>query len=621
MICTSLQNKNLKELQQILESGAVEMAEIRLDLCPELSDADITELFSTSAVTLLATCRISDKLDAAEAEHKLTLAIKAGAAFVDVEAEAPFDMAERVMFAANEYDCRLIRSVHYFDGTPLSFNLQTVCTTDLGVSKIVTTAHNANDVKRVLSLYKLYKPGELTAFCMGEAGRESRFNALKKGAPFTYAALNEAEATAPGQWSAAEMSKALYGDAKRWNAQNIEIPASKSMAQRAIVADMLAGGGSKLNGYSPCEDSESALRVCQTLKDGIPSEIFTGESGFLTRFIIPIIAAKHSGETVIRGEKSLVGRPLKGAKEIMKAFGVELESLDGDVDGAVSVPLRVKGHLHAGNVVFSGKDGSQLISGLMAALPLMEENSEIIITEAKSIPYLMMTIDILIKFNVSVCYDYFKDTLYLLICGKQQYKPATIDLEADWSGAAPFLVAGAIFSSVTIKHLKLSSIQADTRLIEALLKAGVRVKIDCDCISVSKTPLRSFYINLNQAPDLFPVVSIFAAFCEGKSTLKGMERLKGKESDRAKAIVQMLNQLGVECRQNGDTLYIHGHSLTYRFANNQLLRGGKYTSNADHRMVMALKIAELGADSAIEIDNDSCVAKSFPEFCKYFSRT
>jgi len=600
------------------------MAEIRLDLCPALSDADITELFSTSAVTLLATCRISDKLDAAEAEHKLTLAIKAGAAFVDVEIEAPTDMAARVQAVAKENGCRFLRSVHFFDGTPSIDKLQQVTTEcfDSGaeIAKIVTTAHKAEDVSRTMSLYNLHPDGSLIAFCMGEAGRESRFDALKKGAPFTYAALNEAEATAPGQWCAAEMVNALYGDAKRWNAQNIEIPASKSMAQRAIVADMLAGGGSKLNGYSPCEDSESALRVVKTLREGIPSEIFVGESGFLTRFLIPIIAAKHSGETIIRGEKSLVGRPLKGAKEIMKAFGVELESLDNPSSETISVPLKIKGRLQAERVTVSGSDGSQIISGLMAALPLLYTDSEIIVTEPKSVPYLKMTVDILQKYCVQIKYEEHPEKIILHINGNQHYKPAAIDIEADWSGAAPFIIAGAIFSRVTLEKLSENSVQADKLILQILKKAGVKPKISGSQISVLKTPTRAFSVDLNQAPDLFPVVSIFAAFSEGESTLKGMERLKGKESDRAKAIVQMLNQLGVECRQNGDTLYIHGHSLTYRFANNQLLKGGNFTSNADHRMVMALKIAELGADSPVKIDNESCVAKSFPDFCKYFSR-
>lgn len=617
-----MQNKSIGELLEILNSGEVEMAEIRLDLCPQLSDADIKDLFSTSPVTLLATCRISDKLNADEAERKLTLAIKAGATFVDVEIEAPADMASRVRKVAKENDCRLIRSVHFFDGTPTTERLRQVTAdcyeSGAEIAKIVTTAYTSDDVERVMSLYKSYPDGSLIAFCMGDAGRESRMEALRNGAPFTYAALNADEATAAGQWSAAEMTKALYGDSRRWQVKSIEIPASKSMAQRAIVADMIASGKSKLSGYSPCDDSESALRVCQTLKDGIPSEVFVGESGFLTRFLIPIISVKHSGETVIRGEKSLVGRPLKGAKEIMSAFGVELESLSNAAANVVSVPLKITGRLQAGRVVVSGKDGSQILSGLMAALPLLREDSEVIIKEPKSIPYLKMTIDVLEKFGIKIGYEEQKEEIKLVVKGGQQYKPATIDLEADWSGAAPFLIAGTIFSGVTLNHLSPDSVQADRLILDILRKAGARVSVNGTQIRAAKSPLHSFCIDLNQAPDLFPVVSVLAAFSQGESLLKGMERLKVKESDRAVAITQMLKQLGVECYQKDDTLHIYGKSLTYRYANNMLLCGGKFTSNADHRMVMALKLAAEGAKGNIEIDNESCVSKSFPDFCRYF---
>lgn len=621
MICTSLQNKALAELLQILDSGVVEMAEIRLDLCPQLSDADIKDLFSKSPVTLLATCRISDKLNADEAERKLTLAIKAGATFVDVEIEAPADMASRVRKVAKENACRYIRSVHFFDGTPTTERLRQVTAdcyeSGAEIAKIVTTAHTADDVEKTISLYNTYSDGLLIAFCMGEAGRVSRMDALRKGAPFTYAALNADEATAAGQWSVADMSKALYKNAKHWSAGEIEIPASKSMAQRAIVAAMLAGGESQLNGYSPCDDSESAKRVVKSIASHIPPEVFVGESGFLTRFLIPIISVKHNGETVIRGEKSLVGRPLKGAKEIMSALGVELESINGD-SNIVSVPLKVKGTLQSGKVTISGKDGSQIISGLMAALPLLREDSEVIIKEPKSIPYLKMTIDVLEKFGIKIGYDEQKEEIKLVVKGGQQYKPALIDLEADWSGAAPFLIAGAIFSGVTLNHLNLDSVQADNLILEILRKAGARVSVNGTQIRTSKSPLHSFCIDLNQAPDLFPVVSVLAAFSHGESLLKGMERLKVKESDRATAITQMLKQLGVECFQKDDTLHIYGKSLTYRYANNMLLGGGKFTSNADHRMVMALKLAAEGAKGNIEIDNESCVSKSFPDFCKYF---
>ncbi|MDT3366676.1 MAG: 3-phosphoshikimate 1-carboxyvinyltransferase, partial [Bacteroidota bacterium] len=118
-------------------------------------------------------------------------------------------------------------------------------------------------------------------------------------------------------------------------------------------------------------------------------------------------------------------------------------------------------------------------------------------------------------------------------------------------------------------------------------------------------------------PDLFPVVSVLAAFCAGESRIAGLGRLAGKESDRAAAIIDMLMQMGVEASADGDILVVQGESRSSRLLNGRLLRGGAYTSRHDHRMAMALAVAALGSDSPVEIDDKACVAKSFPEFFDY----
>ncbi|MCQ2337077.1 MAG: 3-phosphoshikimate 1-carboxyvinyltransferase [Paludibacteraceae bacterium] len=638
MICTSIQNKTLSEITSVLSNPDVEMAEIRLDLCPALSIHDIETLFSTARVPLLATCRISPDMPAEEAERKLTYAAQ-HAHFIDIEIEAPSDMVSRIAKTCNTFGCHLIRSVHFFDGTPSLEALQecvSKCSDGFAeIIKIVTYATDADDVKTVQKLYTPSLAGKLIAFCMGEAGKQSRMDALKFAAPFTYAALSKAEATAPGQWVASDMVKALYGTSgnERFSSigfdySDIKIPTSKSIAQRAIIAAMMASGESTLKNYHPCEDSESAIALIRSLgtkvtKDGTTLKItgsglnnttdtvFVGESGFLTRFITPILAL--SGRTIkITGEKTLVGRPLKGMAETLKCFGVDID--------CNSVPFTIKGRLTAGKASISGKDGSQIISGLMAALPLLPSDSEIIVKQPKSVPYIFMTQQVLQKFNIDVKCERLNDELKISIKGNQTYKPTDFVPEPDWSGAAPMLVAGAIFTGITLKGFNNTSLQADCKIDEILRIAGARTRYSGTETSVAKSPLHSFTTDLNDAPDLFPVVSVLAAFCEGTSLISGLGRLSGKESDRAKAITETLAKLGVKCSQNGDTLTVQGHSLSYRYANNKPLKGGKYTSYKDHRMVMALRIAELGASGRIEIDNTECVAKSYPNFNAYFSR-
>ena len=682
MICTSLQHKNLDALFEALET--TEMAEIRLDRCP-LSPDDIEGLFGSSDVPLVATCRIAEVLaDLQRAdgipdtekgrreqqirayditERRLTKAVEAGAAYIDLEIEAPAPMSKRLRKAALENGTIVIRSYHDFTGTPSREKLAETISQcrEFGaeVVKIVTTAQCEADVQTVLSLYEDFD--RLIAFCMGEAGRQSRLDCLAKGAPYTYAAFTEDEATAPGQWTTASMEKALYGNWKPIACDTpLQMPCSKSFAQRAILAAALAEGTSHLSGYSPCGDNESALAVARSLGatvlpvedaagtltiTGIGAtagsmdlkEVHVGESGLLTRLMIPIVAVLGKGPVRITGEKTLPGRPLKGAADMMASFGVLLSSDNArsNAFNDVFVPLTVKNNLVPGKAEISGKDGSQLISGLLTALPLTGKNSTLYVEDPKSIPYMFITVDVLGKFGIRIQSEMEGDDIFLQtqdwghcsqitfkVKGNQQLKAADLAIEGDWSAAVNFLVAGAIFGSLDLDGLDTASLQADLSIMDILTEAGASLsRLDEEkTLHVQRAPLNAFHFDLNQCPDLFPIVAVLATFCQGESRLAGVNRLAGKESDRGKAVADMLTQMGVKNRIEDDEMIICGRSLQQRLLTGTLLRGGSYTSLHDHRMVMALKVAALGADRPITIDDEACVAKSFPSFHEIFNK-
>lgn len=773
MICTTIQNKNLNQILEALES--CEMAEIRLDRC-SLSLRDIEECF-TSDVPLVATCRIADLIEtepalqdesltpqskeikaAQIAEKRLCKAIEAGARYVDVEIEAPKQMSKRVRNVAHENGTVFIRSFHDFEGTDSLEALKAVvekcCYHGADMVKVVTTAHTQEDADKVLSLYDWCSgmsasenekiaslaEGGLIAFCMGDAGRQSRLDCLRKGSPYTYAAVSEDEAAAPGQWTASKMASALYGEfhfvgtcstfegkmhavptktggpaalsgvkCTRSNLEpgvvisDPEVPCSKSFAQRAIIAAALASGTSHLRGYTPCGDNEAAIRVAENLgakvdrnggeliitgisaalgdlatlpANGVSDEpallpggqdksflpegvapglptLHVGESGLLTRMMIPVMAQLCPGPVVFTGEKTLLGRPLTGAREIMEALGASVTSVDQSAAGVpspVRVPLTVQGPLVATRAEISGKHGSQIISGLLMALPFSQKNTSLIVREPKSIPYMFITVEVLKKFGIKIGNDMLGGRDFIesggdwSLCteivfkvkGGQRFKAADIDLEGDWSAAANFLVAGAIFGKVEMGGLDTTSLQADLSIMDILMDAGASLsQLDGDkgSITVQRAPLKAFAVDASNCPDLFPIVSVLAAFCQGTSRIAGVGRLANKESDRAKAIVEMLTQMGVKAYVEGDELMIEGHSLAQRLLAHKacvascspasqpgLLKGGKYTSHHDHRMVMALKVASLGADSPIVIDDETCVEKSFPDFLDMFSR-
>lgn len=669
MICTTIQHHSLEEILDILENSkpAIGMAEIRLDRCP-LDEEAIETLFSSSDTPLIATSRVAGDGNGTwkEAEARLLTAIQAGAAFVDLEIEAPKEVGKRIRRACSEYGTTMIRSCHFFDGVPPEGELMAMverCSQYGGeIVKIAAMAKDEDDVRRVMSIYGNCRKGKLVAFAMGEVGRQSRIDCLAAGSPFTYAALTEEEAAAPGQWSYASMAERIFEGRKPLGGSNaLNINASKSFAQRAIIAAALSDGQSRLGGYTPCGDNETAIEVARNLgaqvkvdgtdvliegiaKGGKPAysrdSLFVGESGLLTRLMIPLVAAIADGTVTIEGRGTLLNRPLKGASDIMAQFGTVLRPLAEDAQaGIVKVPLSVQGPLLPGKADVSGKDGSQLISGLLMALPLLPVDSTVHVHDPKSIPYMFITIDVLRKFGIRIGSEMeggedFMETQDWALCtsmtfkikGGQKYSAADFDIEGDWSSAANFMVAGALFGKTVLAGMDTASLQADISIMDILMDAGASIsQIEDDVqeegsqshkglITVQRAPLKAFDTDLNNCPDLFPIVAVLAAWCTGTSTIAGFKRLSSKESDRGKAILEMLGKMGVKASAEDDVMSVEGESLESRILNGRLLKGGEYTSSHDHRMAMALTVAAYGADSPVIIDDRECVAKSFPDF-------
>lgn len=676
MICTVIQHRNLQEILDILEH--CEMAEIRLDRC-SLSDNDIRLCFS-SDVPLVATCRVGEVLASDSslnsvsasmvAEKRLVAAIEAGAKYVDVEVDAPRSMAKRVRRAAMENGTVFIRSWHDFEGTaplPALRSMVGKCLKEgAEIVKIVTMAQCAADAGNMMSLYDGAAPGSLLAFCMGDYGRETRLGCLKKGAPYTYAALDAGDVAAPGQFTADEMRREVYKGFRFLgngaDTRPVPVPSSKSFAQRAVIAAALADGTSRLSGYTPCGDNESALRVAESFGARISQQgdviviegtgagpqssaqdsFNVGESGLLARLMIPLAAMAARGDVSISGEKTLLTRPMQGVREIMRRFSVQTESLSGgNVDGmsddTVCVPLKVSGPLVPSFTEVSGLHGSQIISGLLMALPLAGKPSKISVHSPKSIPYMYMTLDVMKKFGVAVSNEMFGDRDFLesdgdwsyctdidfKIRGGQRYHAADLRIEGDWSSAANFLVAGAVFGKVVLSGLDTASLQADLSIMDILMDAGASLsQLDGSTgdIIVQRAPLNAFETDASNCPDLFPIVAVLAAFCQGRSRIAGTDRLSHKECDRGAAIMEMLEKMGVEAEIQDNALLVTGQSLAQRLLSGTLLKGGEYSSHHDHRMAMALKVAELGADGPFVLDDTDCIAKSFPSFLELFGQ-
>jgi 3-phosphoshikimate 1-carboxyvinyltransferase len=390
----------------------------------------------------------------------------------------------------------------------------------------------------------------------------------------------------------------------------IKAPASKSMTQRAIAAALLANGRSIIHNPSYCDDSLAAMSIAVGLgarvnphPDNI--EIFgsvelkepklnCGESGLAIRMFSPI-AALYPAEIIMVGANSLKKRPMRMVEEALTQHGAKCTSTKG------FLPLTIQGPLAGGYSEIDGSISSQLLTGLLMALPLASKDSGIKVNNLKSKPYIDMTIQILNKFGIIVNnrgYEKFH------IPGNQKYIPQEYTVEADWSGGAFLLVAGAINGNLTVEGLSTQSMQSDMAIIEALKQCGAKMEIGENQIHITSSELEAFDFDATESPDLFPPLVALAAYCTGTSTIRGVSRLIYKESDRAKALKDEFGKMNIAVEIKNDDMYITGGQPA----------GAHVESHEDHRIAMAVAVASLRATGSVYIRDSQCVAKSYPHF-------
>ncbi len=388
-------------------------------------------------------------------------------------------------------------------------------------------------------------------------------------------------------------------------------PPSKSLTQRAIAAGLLASGTTVIRNPSFCNDSLAVMKMVEklgahvtsdndlvTVQSGMrpasPVTLHCGESGLALRMFAPIAAALGS-QTTITGEGSLTRRPVGMIGEALSQLGVTVTTDNG------FLPLTINGKISGGNATIDGSTGSQLLTGLLMALPLLKSDSAITVHHLMSKPYISLTQQLLSDFGIKVENLEFKR---FNIPGNQHYRAHEYTVEGDWSAAAFLLVAGAIAGEVTVSNLKCDSAQADRMVLDAFFRAGVRVTKQDDQVKAARSDLKAFTFDATDSPDLFPPLAALSAYCRGISRIKGAGRLEHKESDRAKAIIQVLNELHINAYVEGDSMFIEGGEV----------RGTGVSSHNDHRIVMMEAVMALGSRGEVGITGAEAVSKSFPDF-------
>ena len=393
----------------------------------------------------------------------------------------------------------------------------------------------------------------------------------------------------------------------------LKAPTSKSYMQRVLALALLNQGETMIVNPGESADDIAALSIIESLGatirrkesllivNGVShvtgKKIHAGESGLSLRMFTPI-AALSNNKISVTGEGSLLTRPVNVFEKLFAQLGVQYTSNEE------KLPLTVQGPLQPCNIEMDGSLSSQFLTGFLVAFcHAAKDQVNIRVNNLASKPYINLTLALLDKFGYDVAHENF-ETFTIKPVNRIAQK-ITCTIEGDWSGAAFLLVAGAIGGSVTVTGLNLESEQADKKIMEALRDSAAKIRVNEEGITVEQSELSAFNFDATDCPDLFPPLVSLAACCNGVSEIKGVSRLKHKESDRAIALMQEFATLGVMIEVVGDVMKVTG-------TNN--ISGGKVHSHNDHRIAMATAIMSSRATDAIEITSASAVNKSYPHF-------
>lgn len=392
---------------------------------------------------------------------------------------------------------------------------------------------------------------------------------------------------------------------------NIEVPPSKSITHRAFILTCIAGG--KVSNPLISEDTKATLGVLESM-----GAEFHWEGGTLVvdRTISHgsgSVDCKNSGTTLrlltavsclfpetseLSGDDSLNSRPIGQLVMALAELGVSAES-------SGTPPVRVRGPFPPGDLecTVAGDISSQYISALLIALAARDAPSTIRISgRMVSKPYVDLTIQMLEDFGASI---EIAEGEYRISAAA--LRPRDVRVSADFSSLAFFAVAGVLGDNrIAISGMDMRYPQADSRIVEIIEMFGGNIEWDDGVLRLSGGDLKGCDVDLGSSPDLFPIVSVLASMSVGRSRLFGAHHLRFKETDRIKAVVEMLEAVGVDIEETEDGCIIEGTGSIHGWS--------AVSTYGDHRIAMAATIAGTAAEKPVEIDDPDCVAVSFPNF-------
>jgi 3-phosphoshikimate 1-carboxyvinyltransferase len=382
----------------------------------------------------------------------------------------------------------------------------------------------------------------------------------------------------------------------------IDLPASKSISNRALIIQKLAGKGIEIENLSQAEDTTFLAKALE--KDS--GEIWMGDAGTASRFTLAY-ASISDGVRIIKGSERLSQRPMKPLVDALRILGADIICLEREG----FLPMRVTGKkLSGGLVEIDASISSQFVSALMMIAPLMEEGLKIVFRGVPtSIPYLNITREVMLRYGATV-----KLSTESIAIAPTGYGDGRLKVESDWSAASYFFSAVALnpHLKIFLKGLEGNSIQGDSKLVDIYTPLGVNSEFQEAglLLTYSRKAAPLGVLHLVDTPDLAQTVVVTYAGLGLGVECKGLHTLKVKETDRLEALVNELQRVGVKAHATEDTIKVH--------ESNSLVSNVRIKTYGDHRMAMSF--APLVFKVPISFEDPAVVAKSFPAFFDEFAK-
>lgn len=386
---------------------------------------------------------------------------------------------------------------------------------------------------------------------------------------------------------------------------------SKSVAHRLLICAALADKPTHVFCENESQDIAATVRCLQSLGASIwheggayrvvpihrariprPCTLDCGESGSTLRFLVPVVCALGVTATFQMAGR-LAQRPMEPLATQLREHGCTITHRP-DQDR-----MDVSGQLRPGTFTIPGNVSSQFITGLLFALPLLDQESTLVVEgELESKGYVDMTLSALKTFGITPP----KTDDRWTITPSTYASPATLRVEGDWSNAAPWLCMGILGGEgITVDGMDPQSLQGDKGVCDVLSRMGGQVS----GTTAKPGALNPTTIDARNIPDLVPVLAAAAATAPGETRVEGAARLRIKESDRLVTTRQTLNALGGDVEETEDGLIIRGKAR---------LTGGVVDAQGDHRIAMLAAVASVVCTGPVTITGAEAIRKSYPTF-------